>query len=78
MQTARTTIELDKELLKKAKQKALEEEKTLKQLFGDFVREGLEKTPQKAKKARPKFRFKAYDMGTIKLPLTREQIYEDI
>jgi len=75
MKTARTTIELDRELLKTAKQKAIEEDKSLKKV----ISEALEKQfSTGSKKKRPKFRFKAYDMGVIKMPLTREQIYEDI
>lgn len=76
MKTARNTIELDKELLKKLKLKAIDEEKTLKEMMNELVRKGLE-TTIKAKRKK-KFVFKAYDMGLIKTPLTREQIYEDI
>lgn len=76
MQTVRTTIELDKELLKKAKQKAIEEDKSLRQVVNEVLKKefGL-KTERKNK---PKFEFRTYNMGVVKLPLTREEIYEEI
>jgi len=74
MQTARTTIELDRELLKKAKQRAIEEEKTVKVIFKEALRDYLYKKQWKVKR---KVVFKAYPLG-VKLPLTREEIYEDI
>lgn len=78
MQTARTTIELDKELLKKVKQRAIDEERSLKQFIDEAVRKQLEekvvkKRESKAKKIYP---FKAYDMGEMKGTLRREEIYD--
>lgn len=76
MQTARTTIELDKELLKKAKQKALEEDKSLKQVITETLREKFS-VPVKQKKVKTKkYPFKAYNMGEIKGTLSREEIYD--
>lgn len=74
METARTTVELDKELLKKAKQKAVEEDKSLKQL----ISEALEKTLKTAgeKKAPKRIKIRVYDMGEIKGTLSREEIYD--
>ena len=37
MQTARTTVELDKALLRQAKQRAIEEDKTLKQIIHEAL-----------------------------------------
>ena len=74
MQTARTTIELDKQLLKQAKQMALEEDKTLKEL----ITEALEKTlmsPLQKKTVRT-IKIRTYNMGKIKGTLSREEIYD--
>lgn len=77
MQTVRTTIELDKELLKKAKQKAIEEDKNLKRVITEALREQLEpETPQKSKARAKKYPFKAYHMGKVKGNLSREEIYD--
>jgi predicted transcriptional regulator len=73
MATVRTTIELDKELLKKAKQKAVEEDKTLKQLFESALKKEVE-NPEKPKR---KIKIRTYDMGEIKGTLSREEIYEE-
>lgn len=75
MQTARTTIELDKEILKEAKQRAIEEEKSLKKIINEALRDQFRLN---AKRKKTKFKFKSYDMGDIKTPLTHEYIYEDI
>lgn len=74
MQTARTTIEIDKMLLRQVKQRALEEDKTLRQL----VTEALEKTlrsPWKKKTAK-RIRIRTYNLGEIKGTLSREEIYD--
>ena len=75
MADKRTTITIEENLLKEAKRIALEEDKTLKELVGEALKEKLD---VKDCSRKPNFRFKAYNMGEIKLPLTREQIYEDI
>jgi hypothetical protein len=71
MQTARTTIELDKELLKRAKRKALEEGKNLKQVITEALRKDLfGGGPQKRK-----VKFKATHLG-VTGTLRREEIYD--
>lgn len=74
MQTVRTTIELDKELLKMAKQRALEEDKSLKQLMKEAVEKIVEPKRKRATKKRIKIR--TYDMGEIRGTLSREEIYD--
>lgn len=77
MQTVRTTIELDKDLLKKAKRMALEEEKTLKDVINEAVRKQLEsETPLKSKTKAKKYPFKTYHMGKMKGTLRRVEIYD--
>jgi hypothetical protein len=71
MQTARTTIELDKDLLKKAKQRALEEDKSLKEL----ITEGLKIRIEEREPKKRKVKFKAYKLG-VKGSLRREEIYD--
>jgi predicted transcriptional regulator len=73
MTTVRTTVELDKDLLKKAKQKAVEEDKTLKQL----VESALKKEVENPEKRKRKIKIRTYDMGEIKGTLSREEIYEE-
>lgn len=71
MQTARTTIELDRELLKKAKQKAIEEGKNLKQVITEALsKDILGEMPKKRK-----VRFKATHLG-VTGTLRREEIYD--
>jgi len=74
MQTARTTVELDKALLRQAKQRAIEEDKTLREL----ITEALEKTLRSPwqKKAVRKIKIRTYNMGKIKGTLSREEIYD--
>lgn len=77
MQTVRTTIELDKELLKRAKRKALEEDKNLKQVISEALKKQLEPETTYERKARAKkYPFKAYNMGKVKGNLSREEIYD--
>jgi len=74
MQTARTTVELDKALLRQAKQRAIEEDKTLREL----ITEALEKTLRSPwqKKTVRKIKIRTYNMGKIKGTLSREEIYD--
>jgi predicted transcriptional regulator len=74
METARTTIELDKDLIKKAKQKAIAEDKSLKQLISEAV-EKIVETPRKVK-IEKRIKIRTYDMGPIKGTLRREEIYD--
>lgn len=80
MQTARTTIEIDKGLLRQVKQKALEEDKTLKELIhealGRLVDIDTDKRYRKKIVKRKKYPFRAYNMGEIKGTLSREEIYD--
>lgn len=71
MQTVRTTIELDKDLLKKAKQKAIEEDKKLKQVIAEALRKDL--LGEKPKKR--KVKFKTFPLG-VKGTLSRDEIYD--
>jgi predicted transcriptional regulator len=71
MQTARTTIELDKELLKRVKQKALEEDKNLKQLITEALKKELLGDYPKKRKVK----FKATHLG-VSGTLRREEIYD--
>jgi len=71
MQTARTTIELDKELLKKAKQKAIAEDKNLKQVIAEALRKELLGPRPKKRKVK----FKATHLG-VTGTLRREEIYD--
>ncbi len=76
MQTARTTVELDKELLKKAKQKAIEEDKSLKQIMNEILRRGLERAQaEEIPKRKRRIRIRTYPLG-VKGKLTREEIYD--
>lgn len=74
MQTARTTIEIDKGLLRQVKQRALEEDKTLRQL----ITEALEKTLRSSwqKKTAKRIKIRTYNLGEIKGTLSREEIYD--
>ncbi|OGD89179.1 hypothetical protein A3D81_02800 [Candidatus Curtissbacteria bacterium RIFCSPHIGHO2_02_FULL_40_17] len=71
MQTARTTIELDKELLKRAKQKAIKEDKNLKQVISEALRRDL----LGEKQSKRKVKFKTFPLG-VKGTLRREEIYD--
>lgn len=71
MQTVRTTIELDRELLKRVKQKAIEEETNLKQVVTEALRKDLlGEWPKKRK-----VKFKTFPLG-VKGTLRREEIYD--
>lgn len=80
MQTARTTIEIDKGLLKMAKQMAIEEDKTLKQIINEALEklvdiEANERYRKKKTQAK-RYPFRAYNLGKIKGTLSREEIYD--
>ena len=80
MQTARTTIEIDKGLLRQVKQRALEEDKTLKELIhealGKLVDLDANKKYNKKIAQRKRYPFRAYNLGKIKGTLSREEIYD--
>ena len=73
MKTARTTIELDKELLKKVKQKAIEKDKTLKEVINDALAKEFGGLAKKKKGKRVK--IKTFPLG-VKGTLRREEIYD--
>lgn len=80
VQLTRTTIQIEEELLKEAKKRAIDEEKTLRELIKEALEEKLEKPQKKVKKKRKKnlkFEdvFEAWPMG-VKGKLTREEIYD--
>lgn len=74
MQTIRTTIELDKELLIRAKQKALEKDKTLREIITTAIQKEVRAPLEKKGKAR-KIKIRTYNMGEIKGTLSRKDIY---
>jgi len=80
MQTARTTIEIDKELLKMAKQMAIEEDKTLKEIVHEALERLVDIDADKRYGAKrrqvKKYPFHAYNLGKIKGTLSREEIYD--
>jgi len=80
MQTARTTVELDKALLRQAKQRAIEEDKTLKEIIHEALERLVDIDADKryaAKRRRVKrYPFRAYNLGEIKGTLSREEIYD--
>ncbi len=80
MQTARTTIEIDKEMLKMAKQMAIEKDKTLKQIVHDALERLIDIDADKRYAAKRKqvrrYPFRAYNLGKIKGTLSREEIYD--
>lgn len=78
-QLTRTTIQIEEELLKEAKKRAIDEKKTLRELIKEALEEKLEKPKRVAKRRkRLKFEdvFEAWDMGPIKGRLSREEIYD--
>ena len=80
MQTARTTIELDKHLLKQVKQRALEEDKTLKQIIHEALEKlvdiDINKRHEEKKAQVKRYPFRAYNLGKVKGTLSREEIYD--
>lgn len=74
MKEKRTTVAIEESLLKKAKQRAIEGDISLKELINEALVKQLEEPLEKKKN---KFKLKTFDMGVMKTPLTREEIYED-
>jgi len=71
----RTTVVFDEEnLIKEAKKKAVEEDKTLKEVLSEALRAYLDVKKPVAKK----FPFKGYHMGKMKGTFRRTEIYEDL
>jgi len=76
MEEKRTTIAIQENLLREAKQVALDEDKTLKELVNEALINRLKRPVQKKKAPPKKFPFKAYHMGKIKGTLRRVEIYD--
>ena len=77
MKEKRTTVVIEVNLLKKAKQKAIEGDISLKELINEALATQL-KIPVQEKKEVREFPFKGYHMGKIKGTLRRVEIYEDL
>jgi len=77
MVTAKTTVEIDSQLLYGIKLKALEEGKSIKQVINECLAQGVGvKTGKRLKKSTAK--IGGYRLGGIKDNLRRIDIYEDI
>lgn len=76
-QLARTTIQIEEELLKEAKKRAIDEEKSLRTLIKEALKEKLDKPEKKTRRKTVKFGdvFKPEPLG-VKGKLTREEIYD--
>lgn len=74
MQLIRTTVRLDQDLKKFAEQKALDENKTLQEIFNDALKSYLK---SQAKKEAKEIIFKTHDLGEPLDNLTRDDIYGD-
>ncbi len=72
MAEKRTTITIEENLLKEAKMVALENNKTLKEVIEEALKQRLGKGKPKGRKVK----FKAYHLGKIKGTLSREEIYD--
>lgn len=68
----KTTVVLERDLLRAVKRKALEENTTLKEIFHQAL---LRELGEKKRKTR-KVEFGQYNMGRIKGKLSRKEIYE--
>lgn len=75
-QLIKTTVELDKNILYLAKKKALEEGKTLREIFMDSLKEHLKIIDKPKKKKIPK--IGGHRLGNFKGSLRRVDIYDFI
>lgn len=73
-QLTRTTVYLEKPLLYLAKKKALEEDKTLRQILKEALSKYLGLTIRKTTTSG--ITFGGYNLGKIKGSLSRKEIYE--
>ncbi|MDO8515607.1 MAG: hypothetical protein Q7S14_03845 [bacterium] len=73
---AKTTIQIDPDVLYKAKLKALNNNMTLKRVINDSLRIGIQNIPVKANLL-PAIKWGHYDLG-IKGKVSREEIYADL
>ncbi len=72
MQLIRTTLRLNEALKKEAERLALEQEKTLQDIFNDALERYL---AQKARKEATKIRFRTHRLGAPLDRLTRADYY---
>ena len=70
----RTTLRLEKTLLKEAKRLALLQDGTLQDVINDALKRHLMFEAQKT----AKIKFRDYHMGKVKGGLTRSKIYEKV
>lgn len=70
----RTTLRLKENLKKTAEKKALQEDKTLQEIFNRALEEYLERD---AKKEAKRIVFKTHDLGEPLDNLTRDDFYPD-
>lgn len=71
----RTTVRLEDEIFKEARKKAIDE----RVAFANIVNQALKNYLQQPKQAKKQeFKFKVYNMGTIKGNLSRQELYENI
>lgn len=73
-QLVRTTLRIEKSLKKEAERLALEEEKSLQEIFNRALGEYLK---DKAKKKAKKIVFETVDLGVPLNNLTRDDYYDD-
>lgn len=74
--TVKTTVEIDSELLYKAKRKALEERTTLRKLINRSLAEAIG-VPKKSR-LRKKVIIGGHKLGGVKGSLNRTEIYEHV
>lgn len=76
LQTVKTTVEIDPNLLYMAKMKALKENKSLKEIINDSLKKELGVVKTKIKQTKP-VQIGGYNLGGIKGSLRRVDIYEN-
>lgn len=77
LETIKTTVEIDAQLLYLAKMKALKEKKTLKEIIRESLARNLGVRKEK-RKGKKKITIGGYHLGGIKGSLRRVAIYEDL
>lgn len=74
----RTTIEIDPNLLYRAKMKALQEQKTLKEIFVESLIRHLDFQKPEKNTRKTNVKIGGHNLGGIKTNLSRQEIYEDL
>ena len=77
IQTQKTTIELDKQLINLAKMQAIKEGKTLKDIITDGLKNRLGLQDQTKKGKSPTVKIGGHKLGGIIGSLHRADLYED-